>query len=254
MISDLERLIRLQQIDSFIESARRRVTDHPALVAALDTKLAAANDAVAAARQKVADNRAARAAVEKDLAMIQGRLSKFRDQLMEVKTNKEYQAIQREIEGAQHDVRRLEDKILERMLEADDLTAAVKKAETGLARDQGAISNERVALEQETERLSGELEKVTRERAEMIVHVPPALLGTYDTLIKGRRGLAVVEARDNLCSACHVRVRPQVYNEIRRGATIHQCSSCQRILYMTPASAPEPAANAAGEGTAEGTE
>jgi len=254
MLPDLERLIRLQQIDSFIESARRRVTDHPALVAALDTKLASANDAVASARQKVADNRTARAAVEKDLAMIQGRLSKFRDQLMEVKTNKEYQAMQKEIEVAQHEVRRLEDKILERMLEADDLTAAVKKAEAGLAQDQGAIAAERAALAQETERLRGELERVTRERAEVVAHVTPAVLGTYDTLIKGRRGLAVVEARDNLCSACHVRIRPQVYNEIRRGDTIHQCGSCQRILYMAPASAPEPAANAAGEGAAEGTE
>jgi len=136
MIPDLERLIRLQQIDSFIDSARRRVADHPALVAALDTKLASATEAVATAKQRVAENRTARAAVEKDLAMIQGRLSKFRDQLMQVKTNKEYQAIQKEIEVAQHDVRRLEDRILEHMLEADDLAAAVKKAEGGLAQDQ----------------------------------------------------------------------------------------------------------------------
>jgi predicted nucleic acid-binding Zn-ribbon protein len=58
------------------------------------------------------------------------------------------------------------------------------------------------------------------------------MLGTYDTLMKGRKGLAVVEARDYLCTACHVRLRPQVFNEIRRGDTIHQCGSCQRILYF----------------------
>jgi predicted nucleic acid-binding Zn-ribbon protein len=248
MTPELERLIRLQQIDSFIESARRRVADHPSLVAALDTKLASSTQAVAAAKQQVAENRAARAAVEKDLAMIQGRLSKFRDQLMQVKTNKEYQAMQKEIEVAQHDVRRLEDKILERMLEADDLTAAVKKAEAGLAQDQSAIAKERTALEQETERLRGELDKVAAERADVVAQIPPPLLGTYDTLMKGRRGLAVVEARDYLCTACHVRLRPQVFNEIRRGDTIHQCGSCQRILYMPPTdAAPSPAP----EGTTE---
>jgi uncharacterized protein len=251
MIPDLERLIRLQQIDSFIESARRRVTDHPALVAALDGKLAAANGAVATAKQRAAENRTARAAVEKDLAMIQGRLSKFRDQLMEVKTNKEYQAIQKEIEVAQHDVRRLEDKILERMLEADDLAAEVKKAEAALAQDQGAIAKERADLEVETGRLRGDLEKVAAERVEVAAQITPYVLGTYDTLMKGRKGLAVVEARDYLCSACHVRLRPQVFNEIRRGDTIHQCGSCQRILYMPPA--PEPAASAAPEAGAEGT-
>jgi uncharacterized protein len=256
MTPDLERLIRLQQIDSFVDSARRRVTDHPALVAALDGKLAAATAAVANAKQKAADNRTARAAVEKDLAMIQGRLSKFRDQLMDVKTNKEYQAIQKEIEVAQHDVRRLEDKILERMLEADDLVAEVKRAEAGLVQDQGAIARERAALEQETERLRAELEKVGGERLDVAAQIPPALIGTYDTLIKGRRGLAVVEAREYLCTACHVRLRPQVFNEIRRGDTIHQCGSCQRILFYvappaeTPAgTSPEGSVNGGAEGT-----
>jgi uncharacterized protein len=246
MLADLERLIRLQQIDSFTESARRRVADHPSLVEALDGKLAAANDAVATAKQHVSDNRAARANVEKDLAMIQGRLSKFRDQLMAVKTNKEYQAMQKEIEVAQHDVRRLEDKILERMLEADDLAAAVKKAEAALAEDKLAIAKERAALEKETDRLRADLERTGRERAETVAQIPAALLGTYDTLIKGRRGLAVVEARDYLCTACHVRLRPQVFNEIRHGDTVHHCGSCQRILYFVPSS--EPRADAAPAG------
>jgi predicted nucleic acid-binding Zn-ribbon protein len=243
MLADLERLMRLQQIDSFAESARRRVADHPALVEALDTKLAAANETVATAKQRVADNRTARAAVERDLAMIQSRLSKFRDQLMEVKTNREYQAIQKEIEVAQNDVRRLEDMILERMLEADDLAAEVKKAEGALAEDKATIARERAALGQETERLRDQLEKVSRERDDVVAATTPYLLGTYDTVSKGRKGLAVVEARDYLCTACHVRLRPQVFNEIRRGETIHQCDSCQRILYFVQPA--EPAADAA---------
>lgn len=234
-------------MDTFIESARRRVGDQPALAQALDSKLAAANDALTAAKQHVADNRAARATVEKDLAMVQGRLSKFRDQLMEVKTNKEYQAMQKEIEVAQHDVRKLEDKILDRMLEADEFVAAVKKAETGLAQDKAAVAAERAKLEEETERLRAELDKVAQERAEVVAQIPPALLGTYDTLMKGRRGLAVVEARDYLCTACHVRLRPQVFNEIRRGDTIHQCGSCQRILYYVPTT--QPAREGEGAGT-----
>ncbi len=234
MLSDLERLIRLQQIDTFLEGARRRVADHPALVEALESKLAAANAAVADAKQRVADNRVARANVEKDLAMIQGRLSKFRDQLMQVKTNKEYQAMQKEIEVAQQEVRRLEDQILERMLEADELAGGLKQAGANLTADQAAIDKERRSLEEETARLRGELEKVGEERLALVPLVPAPLLGTYDTLMRGRRGLAVVEARDYLCTACHVRLRPQIFNEIRRGDVIHQCGSCQRILYYVP--------------------
>ena len=69
--------------------------------------------------------------------MINGRLSKFKDQLMEVKTNKEYTAMLKEIEAAQTELRRLEDRLLERMLEADDLAARQKDAEAGLADDKG---------------------------------------------------------------------------------------------------------------------
>ncbi len=248
MLPDLERLIRLQQIDTFLDGARRRVADHPALVEALDSKLAAAHAAVASAKQRVADNRAARAMVEKDLSVIQGRLGKFRDQLMEVKTNKEYQAMQKEIEVAQQEVRRLEDLILERMLEADDLAAGLKEAEAKLSAEQAALARERRDLEAETERLRGEIDRVAQERLALAPQIPEPLLGTYDTLMRGRRGLAVVEARDYICTACHVRLRPQVFNEIRRGDVVHQCGSCQRILYYVHV--PQPAA----DGTPPGTE
>jgi predicted nucleic acid-binding Zn-ribbon protein len=248
MLPDLERLIRLQQIDTFLDGARRRVADHPALVEALDSKLAAANAAVAEAKQRVADNRAARATIEKDLSMVQTRLSKYRDQLMEVKTNKEYQAMQKEIEVAQQEVRRLEDLILERMIEADEVAAGLKEAEKKLDADREALARERKDLGEETERLRGEIERVEQERAGLAPQIPPVLLGTYDTLIRGRRGLAVVEARDYICTACHVRLRPQIFNEIRRGDVVHQCGSCQRILYYVP-----PPQAAAGE-TAPGAE
>ena len=128
------------------------------------------------------------------------------------------------------------------MLEADELAAVKKKAEAALAADKAAIASERSGLEEETVRLQAELERAERERTEVVAQIAPALVAAYDTLIRGRRGLAVVEARDYLCTACHVRLRPQVFNEIRRGDTIHHCGSCQRILYFIPAT----------EATAEG--
>src|SRR5512142_2320641 len=109
MLPDLERLIKLQQLDDFVERARRTIAEHPARVQALDDRLNAAREQVAAARQRVTEGQADRRALEKDLATVQGRLSKFKDQLMEVKTNREYQAMQKEIEVAQQDVRAIED-------------------------------------------------------------------------------------------------------------------------------------------------
>jgi predicted nucleic acid-binding Zn-ribbon protein len=231
MDPDLERLIRLQQIDTFTEGARRRVADHPSLIAALDNRLESGQAALAAARHATEEGQVSRRALEKDLAAVQSRLSKYKDQLMEVKTNKEYQAMQKEIEAAQKEVGRLEDRLLEQMLANDDLAAAVKAAEARLKEDQKAIADERARLEQETAALEEELRRKTAAREEVAGLLPADLLASYETIARGRRGQAVAEARGGLCTACHVRLRPQVYNEILANNAIRQCDSCQRFLY-----------------------
>ncbi len=246
MHADLDRLIRLQQIDTFSENARRRIADHPVLVEALDTRLASATGALEAARARVTGNQAARRAVETDLAMIQARLSKYKGQLMEVKTNKEYTAVLKEIEAAQTEVRHLEDKILERMLEADDLAAHQKQAEAALLSDQGAITSERKQLEEDTTRLERELEDATTGRERLVAEISPAALSTYET-VRARRGTAVVEVKGDYCSSCHVRLRPQAANELRRNEVIFQCECCNRILYYPPQATTSPE-------TATGTE
>jgi uncharacterized protein len=236
MDADLDRLIRLQQIDLARETARRRIADHPILIQNLDTRLASATEALETAQARLAENMAARRTVEKDLGMIQARLSKFKDQLMEVKTNKEYTAMLKEIEAAQTEVRRLEDRILERMLEHDDLVATQKAAEARLAADKAVIAAERKQIEEETTRLERELEDSTAARARVVVEIAPRVLATYET-VREKRGTAVAEVKGGYCSACHVRLRPQAANELRRNEIIFQCESCKRILYYPPQSA-----------------
>ncbi len=118
MLPDLKLLIQLQELDSAAERLRRRMADIPAAQAALDARLAELTGAVAGVKERIAASQTARRDIEKDLAAVQTRLSKYKDQLMEVKTNKEYHAMQTEIASAETVVRREEDRLLERMEEA----------------------------------------------------------------------------------------------------------------------------------------
>src|SRR5882762_4479654 len=136
MNADLERVIALQRLDSTAHDAQRRLADEPERTKALDARLEAARQHVASAKERLAENQNARRAIEKDVAVHQGRLSKFREQAMAVKTNQEYHAVQKEIGFAQDEIKTIEDKILELMVEADDLAAAVKRAEAELASEQ----------------------------------------------------------------------------------------------------------------------
>jgi len=243
MLPDLERLITLQRLDSTAETARRTLADEPERERAFDARLETARQQVAAAKSRLTDNQNARRAIEKDVAVHQGRLSKFREQAMAVKTNVEYHAVQKEISFAQTEIRALEDKILERMLEADELTAAVKKAEADLASEQKAIDAARKAMAAEHVELNAALERIVRERADLVAALDKTLLSTFELVARRRNGVAVAEAQDGICTICHVRLRPQVFNTVRRNDQIVQCDSCQRFLYFVPKVAAPEAAN-----------
>jgi predicted nucleic acid-binding Zn-ribbon protein len=234
MNADLERLIALQRLDSAAHDAERRVAEEPARLRALDARLDAARQHVAAAKERLSESQTARRAIEKDVALHQGRLSKFRDQLMSVKTNVEYQAMQKEIAFAQTEVKALEDQVLERMLEGDELAAALKAAENALSAEQKAVDAERKALASELDALKTSLAGIAGARAELVRSLDAQVLATFELVSKRRNGVAVAEARDGICTICHVRLRPQVFNTVRRNEQIVQCDSCQRILYFVP--------------------
>jgi uncharacterized protein len=239
--SDLQHLITLQDLDSAAERLRRQIADVPALSAALDERLAALTSAVAAVKERTSASQAARREIEKDLAVVQGRLSKYKDQLMEVKTNKEYLAVQHEIAGAQDAVRGFEDRILELLVEADDRTAAVAATERLLADEEKTIANERVALDRDRTRIEREIAELAARRSSLTSQIVPDLVRLYSSVASTRR-TAVVEVRDGHCTACHVRLRPQLYIELRRSERVFQCESCSRILFVPPPpAAPTPA-------------
>jgi predicted nucleic acid-binding Zn-ribbon protein len=238
MNADLQHLIALQRLDSAAQDAQRRLAEEPERLRGFDARLETARQRVASAKERLAENQNARRAIEKDVAVHQGRLSKFRDQLMGVKTNVEYQAMQKEIGFAQAEVKALEDKILEHMLEADELAAAMKKAEAALASEQKLVDAERRTLAGELSDLKTLFERVTKERTDVIASLNPQAFATFDLVSKRRNGVALAEAREGICTICHVRLRPQIFNNVRKNDQIIQCDSCQRILYFIPAPPP----------------
>jgi len=235
--TDLQHLIHLQELEMSAERLRRRIADLPSMQAALEARIAERTGAVSEVKERIAANRAARQEIEKDLSAVQTRLSKYKDQLMAVKTNKEYQAMQTEIGVAEQSVRSQEDRLLERMEETDTLAAELKSAEAALKTEQGDVTRDRQALDAERTRDEQDLQQITTDRAQVAAALSGAALALFEHVAKHRKGLALSEARDGHCTQCHVRLRPQVYNDVRRNDGLIQCESCSRILYFVPAPA-----------------
>jgi uncharacterized protein len=246
MSPDLERLIRLQQLDLDAETRRRSLAELPAALQALDERITTRQQTLDAAKARLAENQSAKRALDKDLAVVQGRLTKFKDQLMEVKTNKEYLAMQHEISMAQDGVRTFEDKILEVMMAADDLDGEIKAAEKALAEEKTKVSEERSTRQQQATRMEAEIGELTGARAKVVSELSREAVALFDHVSRARKGHAMTEARDGHCTTCHVRLRPQILNDVRRGDRLVQCESCTRILYIVP---PKPAAPEAQQST-----
>lgn len=235
MSPDLQRLIDLQRLESTIADAKARIATHPQRLADADAQLAAASLLLESAQNRLKDNQEARRTLDKDIALYQGRLSKFRDQQSAVKTNKEYQALGHEIETAQKDLGRVEEKVIERMVEADGIAADVKQAESVFAARRKEIEAQKKQMGDELVAVEASLKTATEGRATLLKEIDQRLVATFEQVARVRKGIAVTTAtRDGLCSVCHVRLRPQVFQLIRQNDTIVQCDSCQRILYYVP--------------------
>lgn len=235
MHADLERLIALQKLDSAIHAAERTLADEPARLKSIEARVEHARLAVATAKDGATQNQAARREIEKEMAVHQGRLAKYKDQAAAVKTNQEYHAIQHEMAFAQNEIRTHEDRMLERMMETDELTRTAKAAEADLSSVQKAADEEKALIAREHATVQQSLATLRTERAALVSTLTPGVLTTFEGISKRRNGVAMAEAKDGICTICHVRMRPQVFNNVRRNQDVVQCDSCQRIMYFVPA-------------------
>jgi predicted nucleic acid-binding Zn-ribbon protein len=242
MLPDLTRLIELQEIESKAAVATKAIADAPGRIAALDALLHDATAALDTAKHALAESKTRRNYVDKDLAAVQQRQNKYKDQLMQVKTNDEFRAMQHQIEAAAAEVGQYEEKILINMMEADEINAAIKKAEAALKAAQSKVSAERAAIEQDVTQQQVTLAESIAARARLVAAMDnKSVVETFERIAKVR-GTAVARAEGERCTVCQVRLRPAVFVNVLKNDQIVQCDSCQRILYFVlPAASASPA-------------
>lgn len=231
MNAELRSLISLQEIDLRISELNRRAAEIPAQIASREAKLSQLEKEIIQARERVAALVRERKKLEGEAELLRARLSKYKDQLMEVKTNREYQAMLKEIETCKEEIDKTEDKILELMLEGDEAEKSVREKEARLRQEREEVELERRALEAQARAMGSEIEELKAKKGETERGISAELLDLYRRLVRVRKGLALAEARNESCQACHVRLRPQVYSDVKKNDLIITCENCDRILY-----------------------
>ena len=238
----LEQLIHLQRAESDLRRTQAGLAEIPKRKAEMEAELAAERAHLDAARASLDESLKARRRHEGELQDLEGKRSKYKGQLMEVKTNKEYTAMLHEIEGVEREIHGREDQVLAEMEKAESLTGEVKSEEAAFtAREERHRADVR-SLDERSRALEADVARLGAERDQVAQGLDEDTLALFQRVAR-LRGVAMAEARDGMCQVCHVKLRLQMYADLKRNEEIVQCPACNRILYYeppVPVTVPEP--------------
>ena len=234
MSEELQRLIQLQQLDARIVELRQRVLSIPDEIETQAESLQESQDAVEKLREQ-ADRRARiQRQLEGEVELVQQKLSRYQEQLMDVKTNREYRAMQKEIAGVRAQISSKEDEILEIMMDLDELEDQIREGRRLAEERASEVSSRQKELETFVARSETNMAGFEQERNQLERDLPESLLEQYRRIASASNGQALAAVRRESCQACNVKLRPQFYTEVKSGLKVLTCESCNRILYYVP--------------------
>jgi hypothetical protein len=233
MNAELEKLVRLHHAETHLKRIESDLADVPRLRKEIEDRLERDRARLDAAKAALAGSQRSRKEHEAAVADLKGKLSKYKGQLMEVKTNKEYTAVLHEIEGVERDIRARDDLTFAEMEKEEALAHDVRREEADFKAVAADASKDKADLDARATALAAEASLKQAERDGMAASIPQDTLELYGRVAR-QRGSGAAEARDGMCQACHVRMRLQIWVEVKKNEEILQCESCSRILYDEP--------------------
>ncbi|MCP4147451.1 MAG: hypothetical protein GY757_06845 [bacterium] len=231
MKEGLETLYTLQQHDDRILEIENLIKEIPKEVKALEDERDGKASIIENTKTKLNGNVKKREKFEKDVLLIKEKINKYKEQMNKATTNKEYQGFIAEIKYEEENITGVEEKIIEQMLESDEIMAEIRKSEDEF---QKIVSDYNQKIKDLTANLNYQKTKRSEEleeRAKIKAEVPAKLLKIYDNLVKKKNGKAISYVETEFCGICHVKIRPQRLNELIGGNGLFVCENCGRVLF-----------------------
>ena len=234
MHPDLKLAVRLQEIDDRLGDLAREIAALPKHIAEIEKKLSSHERKLEADRAALTANQKERKQSEGEIQMQESKISKLKDQMLQAKTNDQYRAFQHEIDFCQKEIRRFEDRILELMGQSEPLEKNVKAAEAALKVEKAQVEAEKQQARDRTAVDEKASKDFQTERASITSSMSRSVYDRYERTRKARKGIAMAEVIDGRCGACHLALRLQYFQDLKRGTEVMTCENCQRILYYNP--------------------
>jgi uncharacterized protein len=232
---DLELVSKLQALDRRIVELRKEVAELPKQMAVIEKHLEHHTRQLDAAKAVLAANQKERKQRDVEIQTFQQKIAKLKDQMTQAKTNDQFRAFQNEIDYAQAEIAKCEERIIALMEEGEPLDKNVKAADQSLAKEKKFVETKKAEARERTAADQAELTQRAAERVEIVKTMPPSLVRAYENVKrKHPSGWVLSEATDGRCGACQIQLRPQVFQDVKSGQEMMFCDNCGRMLFYNP--------------------
>ena len=232
MIAEIGLLISLQETDTEIKRCNGEILSLPARRAAIEENFALSAQEFLTLKAELDEASAERRRLEEDVAGEHAKHEKFKSDLMKATNEKQYSTAVREVDATKKTIGTLETEILKLMEKIEKLEVQVNERSPEIEAKRAGIDKQIRAMTASVKADKAKLNNLTAERVTMIEQLSPGTRATYERVARLKSGLALAEARDYSCTACRIAIRPQAFNNIRRGDQIFECENCGRILFF----------------------
>ena len=231
MLDILQQLLVVQDRDRRLAQLKSEAARIPVEIAAVQKRLADELAKLETAKTELKQIESKRKQLEVDADGKRQQILKYRTQLNQIKSNTEYQALLKEINKAEDDIRQVEDVELDVMDRLDKLQPALKQEQAQLKELTGKAEAEKVELQKRVKLIEAELAQLQGEREQLVATVDADALSRYNRLLRSKGDLAIVPIKHGNCGGCHLNLPPQIVHTAKGEQELTSCSYCGRILY-----------------------
>lgn len=225
-------LEELQEIDQRIDALKVAQNGLQAELCGINQGVDAAREEVVVLEATLVQLEAEKVGFEATHAAELENIARSETNMKEIKTNKEFQAVGREITAARKQVADLEEQLLQKISQIEELSGdlAAKKSQCGELAENSA---QRIAAKQaEIDKIQSDIDADIVRRESVTKGIPASLVKKFTILREQRRGQALAIARDGHCMGCNMQLPPQLYNNLYKNEELLACPHCQRILIL----------------------
>lgn len=224
-------LVKLQEQDATLEQLRRRICEGPQRIKEIEGKVDILAGNLEAGKNRILEIQKRQRQLEAEVEDGAGQIGKSKSRLLTIKSNKEYQAILKEIEDTERGNAEKEDAILGLMEEIEALNEELQHRGKELSAVRSRYEEEKRTVDREVRQAQGEVADMEKHRQDTAGAIDSGLLARYEHLRVRLGGRAVAHVENTTCSGCHLNIPPQMYNELQRRDSLKHCPNCDRIIY-----------------------